>query len=96
MSRPVHLTDAHVRDLVSGKSLELGEHSRPRAVTPKQVELLSKGKDVSLEKLPMLERVAEIAGPVSGARGSAPHTLTHKEVEALRAGKGIGFEKRDG
>src|SRR6266436_3228142 len=93
-SRPVNLTDAQVKDLVSGKGINFGEQSRPRAVTAKDVEALSKGKEVNLEKIAVLEPTAEYSA-VSETLESRPRTLTATDVEELRQGKDIGLDKRE-
>lgn len=95
-SRPIHLTDAQVKDLVAGRNTVVGEHSRPRAVTARDVEALRKGNEINLENIPVLERIAHVEGvAVSGTSESRPRMLTDKDVKELREGKDIGLEKRE-
>jgi hypothetical protein len=52
-SRPVHLTDAQIKDLAAGKkSIGFGEMAKPQDLTAKDVEALREGKKVNLEKPP--------------------------------------------
>ena len=97
-SRPVHLTDAQVKELAGGRSVGFGEQSRPRALTAQDVEALHHGKHVNLEKLPALalQPMAHYEGGATGGpTETRPRAITDKDVEALRKGTDIGLEKRE-
>jgi len=109
-AKPIHLTDAQIADLSSGKADAFDELSRPRFLSEQDIEAFSKGYGKDFEKIAILPpdssaldvvrerhlRPTLTPGPAAIEGGAIrPRTLTDKDIAELRAGKSGEFERRE-
>jgi hypothetical protein len=89
----MHLSDDQIGVLSSGKSSDIFEGlSRPRLLSEKDLEALSKGSGEDFEKKSILPLVVE-AGAFEGA-ASRPLALTETDIVNLIDGKSGNFTER--
>ena len=95
-SKPVRLSDEQVRALAGGKAPTIGDGSRPRALSPKQVDALRNGDALKLEDIPVLQRIERHEeADVQYGEASRPRALTNEDVVGLREGKQIDLDRRE-